>query len=220
MKKIIIYIISLSFFSSLNAQGFEHITFTVDVSIVAPSMKVNGQIDTTANCSVPLPLAGSNYIIRKGIIYGEPIETPDSTLWSPCDNPENISVTLPLGGLSFDTISGEYNSSDTIVVIGDWDCRGWFIQDVASAYEGVFDLSTQTFHFDSIPEINIYEPCSITTDGGVLRQFFEEGKRAVVGGTGALNYVLGDVSQGLIGKNESGLWNIRATFNLYYLPAD
>lgn len=211
MKKIILNIVlSLILSSSISAQEFQHLIFTVDVALNGISLIANGEVDTDPDC--PYPVAGSDYIIRQGFIYPYSILDCDNitnSIHFPCIN--GIDTMIYRCGIDIDTGNAEF--PDT--VIGDWDCRGWFTQDVASATQGIFDLSTQTFNFTDIPDIGGMG--SITTDGAVLREFGEEKKRAVVGGTGIFRNVFGEVTQKVIGANFTGTINIRTTFNLYYL---
>jgi len=193
--------------------------FTVEVAINGRSSIKNGPQDTCMINDTIMRInykAGTNYIIREGFIYlNSTIQCPDTIYgWEPCTNPDNVSFNVPLcGGVTINDNNpqgiAEYDD-----VIGDWDCRGWFTQDLNAAYEGTFDISTQTFNFTNIPGIG--GSGSITTDGAVL-QGFSEIKRSVVGGTGALRYVFGEVRQRAIGVNTTGSMNFRTEFDLYIL---
>lgn len=213
MKKIILYTTFCLFsFSTLNAQSpFEYKEFTVDVAINWLSTISNGPVDTVCEWQA----AGSNYIIRQGIIYTEGTLDCNGIVepFEPCNNVDGIpSIDVSYCGVD-STGAAEFNDD----IIGDWDCRGWFTQDVAIAYQGTFDISTQTFYLDSMAVDGIIGEGSITTDGIVGAAFNVPIKRAIVGGTGAFRYAMGEVVQELIGYNATGGYNIRTTFKLYYI---
>jgi hypothetical protein len=209
MKKIILLSISLiGFLCSTYAQkGFKEVTFTVDVAINSTTMLRNGPADTVYIGGFPVLVAkaGNNYVLVQGYIYN------GGWLTSNCDT---VGSTYGYDcGIVLNPLTNEIEPQDSGDVIGTWDCMGWFIQDVATATKGVFDLSTQKFIFDDdIPGLGT--PGVIVTDGGVERALYKSLKRAITGGMGAATAAMGEVEQKGLGVNMTGGLNFTTTFHL------
>ncbi len=99
--------------------------------------------------------------------------------------------------------SGEPEFPD--LVIGKWTCRGYFVGDGAHTTTGPWVVTTQIYELDG--EI-------ITTEGSELSDFGVAGKRAITGGTGPFSRARGEMSQTLIGFNETMGVNLQVTLDV------
>jgi hypothetical protein len=96
------------------------------------------------------------------------------------------------------------------LVIGTWYCRGWFLQDFASAKTGPFVATTQIYDLSS----EGYSRKALTSDGLELVDQNVKISRAIVGGTGPYAGAKGEVEQTAISTNATGLFNFTYAFNL------
>ncbi len=218
MRNILLFIgLTFTSGSSLLAQFQQH-TFVIEVALNGLSATVNNPPDSSTICP-QFPRSGANYIIRQGFIYnsGTLLQCGNHINdYVPCNNIGMVdAIPLPGCGITISNNEGYAQFDDN--VIGDWDCRGWFTQNVAEVTEdALFDLSTQTFYFYDIPVIG--GEGSITTDGAVFMNIDAPMKRSITGGTGKFKYVFGEVEQQVIGLNDTGMVNIRTTFHIYFIP--
>jgi hypothetical protein len=90
------------------------------------------------------------------------------------------------------------------MVIGEWICQGYMINDAGHATEGVWVFSTQFFQFGNESGAE-----TITTLGYELADVGEAISRAITGGTGKYNDARGESQQTLLGLNASEGVNIR-----------
>ena len=90
------------------------------------------------------------------------------------------------------------------LVIGEWICQGYMINDAGHATEGVWVFSTQFFQFSDEPGAE-----TITTTGYELADVGEAISRAITGGTGKYNDARGESQQTLLGLNASEGVNLR-----------
>ncbi len=126
---------------------------------------------------------------------------------------------LPADGSSFITRGylypvGTLNESNGVnpdgspeypdLVIGEWICQGYMINDAGHATEGVWVFSTQFFQFGDEPGAE-----TITTIGYELADVGEAISRAITGGTGKYNDARGESQQTLLGLNASEGVNLR-----------
>ncbi len=91
-------------------------------------------------------------------------------------------------------------------VIGRWTCYGYFIGDGADTTEGAWVVTSQVFEFDS----DVESGQSIVTIGTETPAGAGPVLRSVVGGTGDLRSVNGQVEQVTLGHN--GSEGVNATF--------
>ena len=96
------------------------------------------------------------------------------------------------------------------LVIGIWSCRGWFLQDFATAKTGPFVATTQMYDFST----DGFAKQSLTSDGLELADQNVKITRAIVGGTGSYAGSKGQVEQQSIGLNATGLLNLTFAFDL------
>jgi hypothetical protein len=90
------------------------------------------------------------------------------------------------------------------LVIGEWICQGYMINDAGHATEGVWVFSTQFFQFGDEPGAE-----TIATLGYELADVGETISRAITGGTGKYDDARGESQQTLLGLNASEGVNIR-----------
>lgn len=188
----------------LHAQSWKKVELEVDVVINMQSAKTNGRLDS-ANMVME---GGANYFILEGFIY------PAGYLVSTC-------MPDPMYGYQCGGIvdqEGFFIAQDSGVVIGTWDCMGWFTENTVEITEGPFDVSTQKFHFPQGVKTDNYvieDDFTLVTDGYVERGAFKPAKRAITGTYGSLRFVTGDLVGKLIGLNFSGGLNFTTTFTMY-----
>lgn len=101
--------------------------------------------------------------------------------------------------------SGEPEFPD--LVIGEWTCRGWFIGDGAHTETGPWVITTQYYDFGGEAG-----RVSLVSDGVEVADLNTRVNRAVTGGTGKFRKARGEVSQELLGFNESE--GVNLTFTL------
>ena len=94
------------------------------------------------------------------------------------------------------------------LVIGTWWCKGYFIQDFTAETQGPVVLTTQVFDFGNMPG-----EMTITTEGLESATVGQEIKRAITGGTGPYRSIKGQISQVLLGVNQSEGVNLRITLD-------
>ncbi len=90
------------------------------------------------------------------------------------------------------------------LVIGEWICEGYMINDAGHATEGVWVFSTQFFQFSEEAGAE-----TIVTTGYELADMGEAISRAITGGTGKYNDARGESEQILLGLNASDGVNLR-----------
>lgn len=96
------------------------------------------------------------------------------------------------------------------LVIGTWYCRGWFLQDAATAKTGPFVATQQMYDLSA----EGYAKKSLTSDGIELADQNVKFNRAVIGGTGPFAGAKGQVEQTSLGTNATGLFNLTFSFDL------
>ncbi|MEM7114958.1 MAG: hypothetical protein AAF614_21150 [Chloroflexota bacterium] len=126
---------------------------------------------------------------------------------------------MPADGSSFITRgylypSGTLNDSNGVnpdgspefpdLVIGEWICQGYMINDAGHATSGVWVFSTQFFQVGDEPGAQ-----TITTTGYELADVGQAISRAITGGTGEYNDARGESEQTLLGLNASEGVNLR-----------
>ena len=105
------------------------------------------------------------------------------------------------------TADGEPEFPDK--VLGTWYCRGWFLQDAATATTGPLSASTQIFDLGT----DAPSRRTIITEGIDLADMGIPFSRAITGGTGGrLRKARGMATQTYVGTNATGVPN--ATFRL------
>lgn len=131
-----------------------------------------------------LPADGSNFITR-GYLY------PAGTL-------TDSNGVNPDGSPEFPDL-----------VIGEWICQGYMINEAGHATEGVWVFSTQFFQFGNLPGAQ-----TITTTGYELADVGAEIARAITGGSGQYSTARGESTQTLLGLNASEGVNLRVKVNI------
>ncbi len=84
------------------------------------------------------------------------------------------------------------------LVLGEWMCRGWFINDGAHQSEGAWVVTTQFYSFGDAPGAT-----TLVTDGIEIADVGVPVARAITGGTGPYSTARGEASQTLLGFNAS-----------------
>jgi hypothetical protein len=107
--------------------------------------------------------------------------------------------TIPVGGTLEEP--GSFDPATTGGQIGEWICRGVYIQDYASDIHPHV-ATTQNYLFG--PEHSL---ASEGLEGGTV-------KRVVMGGTGNYRGFIGEVKEELLGFNATGFENVRFTFRI------
>ncbi|MGB5809921.1 MAG: hypothetical protein WBG86_05275 [Polyangiales bacterium] len=98
------------------------------------------------------------------------------------------------------------------LVIGLWTCRGHFVGDGAKTNSGPWVVTTQVYDFFETPG---YEPGkaggrhNLISEGYEIADIDEPVRRAVTGATGGASAAGGDLTQELLGFNESGGVDLR-----------
>lgn len=90
------------------------------------------------------------------------------------------------------------------LVVGEWICQGYMINDAGHATEGVWVFSTQFFQMSEEPGAE-----TISTVGYELADVGQAISRAITGGTGEYNDARGESEQTLLGLNASEGVNLR-----------
>jgi hypothetical protein len=84
------------------------------------------------------------------------------------------------------------------LVLGEWMCRGWFINDAAHASEGAWVVTTQFYSFGETPGA-----VTLVTDGIEIADVGVPVARAITGGTGPYSAARGEANQTFLGFNAS-----------------
>jgi hypothetical protein len=84
------------------------------------------------------------------------------------------------------------------LVLGEWMCRGWFINDGAHQTEGAWVVTTQFFGFGETPGA-----ATLVTDGIEIADVGVPVARAITGGTGPYSAARGQANQIFQGFNAS-----------------
>ena len=95
------------------------------------------------------------------------------------------------------------------LVLGTWTCRGVFVGNGAHTESGPWVVTTQVFNLGDTPGLE-----TIITDGFELANVGLKGYRAITGGTGEYSRARGQMSQTLLGFNESMGVNLQVTLNV------
>ncbi len=119
-----------------------------------------------------------------------------------------LGFIYPAGTLQGGAVSGtDVNGNPAFpeLVLGSWNCRGWFIQSGLPGTTGIQLLGTQVWLFDAYH--SEFGGQTIVTDGIDLS--IEEVdldvpfKRAIIGGTGQFNGAIGEQTMTNFGFNDS-----------------
>jgi hypothetical protein len=100
------------------------------------------------------------------------------------------------------------------MVLGQWICRGWVLQDLATITTGAMVITTQQYAFGAGDEVFTF-----VSDGEELADAGVAITRAVLGGTGPLSSVGGQVHQTLLGFNASQGVNLHFEAVLTFVEA-
>jgi hypothetical protein len=84
------------------------------------------------------------------------------------------------------------------LVIGEWICRGWFVNEGAHSETGPMVITTQIYNFD-----DEYGKTTLVTDGYELADLNVPVSRAITGGTGQYSAARGEAVQELLGFTEN-----------------
>jgi len=100
------------------------------------------------------------------------------------------------------------------MVLGQWTCRGWITEDLATAATGPFVLTTQLY---SLGEG--MEAFTFVSDGQELIDAGVAISRAITGGTGPLSSAGGEIHQTLLGFNATQGGNLHFEAHLTFVEA-
>lgn len=95
------------------------------------------------------------------------------------------------------------------LVIGEWICEGYMINDAGHATEGIWVFSSQIFQLGDTPGAQ-----TLMTQGYELADVGVGIARAITGGTGEYANARGESEQTLLGLNASEGVNLRVKFNV------
>ena len=84
------------------------------------------------------------------------------------------------------------------LVLGEWMCRGWFINEGAHQTEGAWVVTTQFYSFGDAPGA-----VTLVTDGIEIADVGVPVARAITGGTGPYSAARGEANQTFLGFNAS-----------------
>lgn len=95
------------------------------------------------------------------------------------------------------------------LVLGKWTCRGYFVGDGAYTETGPWVVTTQIYDLGATSGEEL-----IITEGFELSDIGVAGERAITGGTGKYNQARGQMSQILMGFNETMGVNLQVTLDV------
>lgn len=180
------------FSAGLSPRALAQDTTDAEAQVVAFDVAENGTrfvFDPSFDDGSGLPLRGAAFV-TEGYIY------PAGTLTDSNGVLEDGSPEFP------------------DMVLGQWICRGWVLQDLATITTGAMVITTQQYALGAGDDTFTF-----VSDGEELADIGVQITRAITGGTGPLSSSGGHVHQSLLGFNASQGVNLHFEAELTFVEA-